>query len=130
MRATVVSLAWCAVLIAAIVLAMGTARQIADAGLTGVRPPLPAAQIALRIAIVVGAIGLWRLFRHPLERATLVVGAAAAGSSALFGFGLRSAFLSAFRLLSHLAAYMLAAACAGSIVRGTRSRGGIDDRRS
>jgi len=54
-----------------------------------------------------------------LERVTLLMGAAAAGSSALYGLGLRSAALSAFRLLSHLAAYALAMIVAGRMIAVT-----------
>lgn len=101
-------LAWGAVLIASGYLALDTALAIQRIGLTGTRPELSVLQAGLRIAIVVGALGLLSVCRNSLERVTLLMGAAAAGSSALYGFGLRSAALSAFRLLSHLAAYALA----------------------
>ena len=84
---------WLIVFGAALLLAADTTRFIVTSGLYAGRPALPRAQTALRMAIIAGAL--------------------AAGSSALLGFGLRGASLSAFRLLSHLAAYGLAAAVAG-----------------
>ena len=116
MRREVAAVAWLVVLIAAMGLALTTAGQIQEIGLTGPRPPLSTAQTALRIVLVVGAIAFLFLRRHPLERVALVVGALAAGSSALYGFGLRSPFLSAFRLLSHLALYVLASIVAARLM--------------
>jgi hypothetical protein len=119
-RGRVTRLAWAAVLGAAAFLAIDTVAAIARIGLAGARPPLPPLQTALRIAVVVGAFGLLAVVRGGLERITLLVGAAAAGSSALYGFGLRSPALSSFRLLSHLAVYVLAMAVAlGRIGRRT-----------
>jgi hypothetical protein len=112
-------LAWVAVLIASGVLAVDTALAIQRIGLTGTRPELSVLQTGLRIAIVVGALGLLSVCRNSLERITLLMGAAAAGSSALYGLGLRSPALSAFRLLSHLAAYALAMIVAGRMIAVT-----------
>lgn len=53
------------------------------------------------------ALGLLPLLRSALDRVTLVIAATAASSTALYASGYRSAGLSAFRLLSHLAAYSL-----------------------
>src|SRR5262245_30243681 len=116
LRREFIAAAWLAVLVAAIGLALTTIGQIQEIGLTGPRPPLSAAETALRIALVLGAVAFVFLRRHPLERVTLIVGALAAGSSALFGFGMRSPLLSAFRLLSHLVLYMLATVCAARLV--------------
>jgi hypothetical protein len=49
-----------------------------------------------------------------VERIALLTAAVAASSTALYVIGLRSAELSAFRLLSHLAAYALVMFCCGS----------------
>jgi hypothetical protein len=113
MRDRAVLLGWIVILIASAWMAVGTMLQILEVGLFGQRPPLTAFDTALRIAIVAGAVTLLFVRRDLLERVTLVTGAAAAGSSALFGFGVRSPGLSAFRLLSHLAAYTLATIAAG-----------------
>ena len=100
---------WIVVLVAASMLAVDTAMFILRSGLVADRPPLPVAQTVLRIAIVAGAVVFMFIRRDALERLTLLTAAAAAGSSMLFGFGVRSPLLSAFRLVSHLAAYALAA---------------------
>lgn len=109
-------LAWVAVLIASGLLAADTALAIQRIGLTGTRPELSVLQTGFRIAIVVGALGLLFVSRNRLERITLLMGGAAAGSSALHGLGLRSPALSAFRLLSHLAAYALAMIVSGRMI--------------
>ena len=114
-----IRLGWVAVLVASGVLAVDAALAIWRIGLTGTRPELSVLQTGLRIAIVVGALGLLSICRTNLERVTLLTGAAAAGSSALYGLGLRSPALSAFRLLSHLAAYALAMIVAGRMVTVT-----------
>ena len=64
-------------------------------------------QAILRILIGAVLLLLLRVFESALARTSLLIAAAAAGSTALYGFGFRSAGLSAFRLLSHLAAYAL-----------------------
>jgi hypothetical protein len=91
---------WVVVLIVATALAVETAGQILRVGFFGTRPPLSMLQTGLRVVFVVVAISLLPVTHHTLDRAALIVGAAAAGSSVLFGLGLRSAVLSAFRLLS------------------------------
>jgi len=103
---------WLVVFLAAVGLAIETAGQILRIGFFGERPPLSMFQTLLRVVFAVAAIGLLLVRHNVLDRATLIVGAAAAGSSVLFGLGLRSAALSAFRLLSHLILYVLAAAVA------------------
>jgi hypothetical protein len=112
-------LAWVAVLIVSGFLAVDTALAIQRIGLTGTRPELSVLQTGLRIAIVVGALGLLSVCRNSLQRITLLMGAAAAGSSALYGLGLSSPALSAFRLLAHLAAYGLAMIVAGRMIAVT-----------
>ena len=81
------------------------------------RPPLSPAQIALRIVLVLGASAFLFLRRDLLERAALVMGIVAPGSSALFGFGLRSPLLAAVRLLSHLVLYILSVVVASRVLR-------------
>jgi hypothetical protein len=71
------------------------------------RPALSPFQTALRLAIVAGAIVLWRFRRDAIERSALACAVVAAGSSALFGFGLRSTGLDVVRLLFHFLAYTL-----------------------
>lgn len=82
-------------------------------GLFGLRPPLSVFHTFLRILIAVVALALLYVFRCLLERIALLTAAAAASSTALYGIGLRSAGLSAFRFLSHLAAYALVMVVAG-----------------
>lgn len=115
-RVVVNRLTWVAALGAAGFLAIDTVVTIARVGLVGARPPLSVLQTVLRIAIVAVALGLLGIRRNTLERITLLTGAAAAGSSALFGFGLRSPGLLAFRLLSHLAAYSLVMVVAARMI--------------
>jgi hypothetical protein len=112
-RNWLIALAWAIVLVVAGILEGETVATIERVGLVGARPPLPALQTGLRVAILIVVLILVRKFRRTLERVTLLVAAAAAGSTALYGIGLRSAWLSAFRLLSHLAAYALIMFLAG-----------------
>ena len=106
-------LAGATVFVVAGFLAADTVATIRRVGLTGTRPPLPVLQTILRVLIAFAAPALWRVFHDSLERLALLIAAAAAASTALYGFGLRSAGLSAFRLLSHLAAYALIMLVAG-----------------
>ena len=123
-------LAWFVVMVVAALLVVETVAEILRVGLTGTRPPLSAFQTSLRIVLGVGAIALLGWRRHVLERATLLVGAAAACSSALYGFGMRSLALSAFRLLSHLVTYVLAMAVARRLIAlARRQRETGDERR-
>ena len=89
---------------------------ILQVGLIGERPPLSVLQTGLRIVIVLSAVGVVFVRRNLFERITLLTGAAAAGSSAVYGFGLRLPSLSAFRLLSHLVMYGMVAILAGRMV--------------
>jgi hypothetical protein len=106
-RHRLTALGWVAVFLISGFLACETIETMLRVGLFGTRPPLPVAQTALRILIIAVALGFLCFFRSALDRMMLLVVAAAAGSTALYGLGYRSAGLSAFRLLSHLAAYAL-----------------------
>jgi len=106
-RHRLTALAWVAVFLISGFLASETIETMRRVGLFGTSPPLPVAQTVLRVLIVGVALGLLCVFRSALERMTLLVAAAAAGSTALHGLGYKSAGLSAFRLLSHVAAYAL-----------------------
>lgn len=116
---------WTVVFGLAVWLTIETVTTIANVGLTGDRPPLPAFQTALRVVFGAGGLVFFAIRRDPWERVTGILGAAAAGSTTLFGFGFRSPALSAFRLLSHLALFALAAIVAAralSRVRAARLR--------
>ena len=104
---------WVAVFLVAAFLAGDTVTTIGRMGLIGARPPLSLPQTILRMVIVVVTLALCSVFHSILERITLGIAAAAAASSALYGFGVRSAGLSAFRLVSHLIAYALIMYVAG-----------------
>ena len=119
-RHRLTALAWVAVFLISGFLASGTIETMRHVGLFGTRPPLPVAQTVLRILIIAIALGLLCVFRNAVDRMTLLVVAAAAGSTALYGLGYRSAGLSAFRLLSHLAAYALAMVVASRKVAAAR----------
>jgi len=69
--------------------------------------------MVLRIMIVLAALALFYAVHGSLERIALLIIAAAASSSVLYGLGLHAAVLSAFRLLSHLGAYALIMVVAG-----------------
>ena len=105
--------AWVAVFLVAGLLAGGTIFTMTRVGLFGPRPPLSVFHTAIRILIAVIALALLSVFQDHLERIALLMAAAAASSTALYGLGMRSAGLSAFRLLSHLAAYTLIMFVAG-----------------
>ena len=117
-----VLLLWFVVLAASIVFAIETIGEVLREGIVSPRPPLSAFQTGFRIALVVGAAGLLFVLRHPLERVTLLVAVAAAGASAFYGFGVRSSFLVAFRLLSHLGLYLLAVVVASRRVFAPRRK--------
>ena len=124
-RHRLAALAWAAVFLITGFLEGETLGTIDHVGLFGTRPPLPPAQTALRILIAAGALGLLFVFRSALERVTLLAAAAAASSTALYGLGYRAAGLSAFRLLSHVAAYglIMVAASLRFAAAGRASRG-------
>ena len=107
------ALAWAAVFLVSGFLGGDTVATMRRVGLFGLRPPPSVLHAALRILIAAAALALLYVFQGLLERTALLVAASAAGSTALYGFGLRSAGLSAFRLLSHLAAYALLMSVAG-----------------
>jgi type III secretory pathway component EscU len=114
------ALAWIVVSLISGFLAIETVETIREVGLFGTRPPLPPTQTVLRILIFAVALGLLWVLRSALERVTLLAAAAAAGSTALYGLGYRSAGLSALRLLSHVAAYGLIMAVASVKVSAAR----------
>lgn len=114
--------AWVAIAAASLLLAVDTLRTIFDVGLFGERPPLSTPQTVLRLALIIAALALFVVRRHPLERTALALSVAAAGSSFLYGMGMRSPALAAFRLLSHLAMYALVAIASGRLAR-TSTRG-------
>src|SRR5215469_2623074 len=107
------ALVWAVFFLVSGFLGAGTVATMTRVGLFGLRPPLSLLQTVLRIVIVVVALALLSVLRSRLERIALLIAAAAASSTALYGVGLRSAGLSAFRLLSHLAAYALIMVVAG-----------------
>ena len=104
----------------AVLLTAQTAIYILQNGLIAVRPPLSLSQTALRIALGAGAIVFLFVRRLILERAALAMGVVAAGSSALFGFGMRSPLLASVRLLSHFALYALTAIVAWRVLMAWR----------
>ena len=111
-----IALAWGAVFLISEFLAIQTITTMQRVGLVGARPPVPVLQAVIRILIAIVALALWYVFRNVLERIALLTAAAAASSTALYGFGLRSPGLSAFRLLSHLVAYALVMLVVGRMV--------------
>jgi hypothetical protein len=114
------ALAWIAVFLFTVFLESETIETMRRVGLFGTRPPLRVTQTVIRLLIFVVAMGLVRFFRDVLDRMALLMVAAAAGSTALYGLGYRSAGLSAFRLLSHLAAYGLVMVFAGRRIATAR----------
>lgn len=107
------ALAWVAVLLISGFLGVDAIVTMMRVGLFGPRPPLSVFHTVLRVLIVVGALALLYVFQGRLERLALLIAGAAATSTALYGVGLRSTLLSAFRFLSHLAAYALIMFVAG-----------------
>ena len=89
--------------------ALGTAWFVVSFGLLAPRPPLSVFETALRVAAGAGALVLLAVRRDAVERIMLACWVIAAGSSALFGLGVRSSSLSAARLIVHFAAYTLGA---------------------
>ncbi len=73
------------------------------------RPPLSGFQTTLRILAVTLALLLWWRRRDPVERIALACAIIAAGSSALYGFGVNSTTLQVTRLLFHFLGYSLGA---------------------
>jgi hypothetical protein len=116
----VIGIGWIAVLAVAVVLTVQTALYILQNGLIADGPPLSLAQTVLRIALAAGALMLMFVRRRLIERATLAMGVVAPGSSALFGFGMRSPMLASVRVLSHFALYALAALVAWNVLMEMR----------
>jgi hypothetical protein len=73
------------------------------------RPPLSEFQILLRLLVVGFALFLWWRRRDVIERIALFCAIIAAGSSALYGFGVNSATLQVVRLLFHFLGYSIGA---------------------
>jgi hypothetical protein len=111
---------WVGVLVAAAFLTVDTAMIIQRVGLVGERPPLSIFQTGVRIVLGMSSLGLMLVRRDLFERITLLSCAAAAGSSTLYGFGLRSPGLSAFRLVSHVVMYVLVMMVAGRMISRAR----------
>jgi hypothetical protein len=111
------ALAWAVVFMSTGFLECGTVATLQRIGLVGARPPLSAVQTAIRVLIAIVALALLFVFHRAFHRIALLVAAAAATSTALYGLGLRSAWLSAFRLLSHLTAYFLIMLVSGVAAR-------------
>ena len=89
-------------------------------GLT-LRPPLSMLQTIVRFVIVGAAVVLWPFRRDAIERATLACMAVAAGASALFGLGIRSAINDVVRLLFHFIAYALGVIVCARLLRVRQS---------
>ena len=119
-RARLTGVAWAAVLLVSGFMEAETVATMRRVGLFGARPPLSVVHTALRILIVIVALALLCIFRRLFERIVLLVFAAAAGSTVLYGLGVRCAGLSAFRFLSHLAAYALVMFVAGRMIAAAR----------
>lgn len=73
------------------------------------RPPLSEFQIVLRLLVVTVASFLWWRRRDLIERVALSCAIIAAGSSALYGFGVNSTTLQVVRLLFHFLGYSFGA---------------------
>ncbi len=73
------------------------------------RPPLSVFQTLLRLLVVGSAFFLWWRCRDLIQRIALSCAIIAAGSSALFGFGVDSTGLRVVRLLFHFLAYSFGA---------------------
>jgi hypothetical protein len=115
-------LAWGTVFAVSGFLGGDTVVTMTRVGLFGRRPPLPVFQTVLHMLMAVAVLALLYVFHSRLERIVVLIAAAAASSTTLYGMGLRSDWLSAFRLLSHLAAYTLIMVVAGRKVAVTLRR--------
>ena len=73
------------------------------------RPPLSQFQILVRLLVVTVALFLWWRRRDLIERIALFCAIIAAGSSALYGFGVSSTTLQVVRLLFHFLGYSFGA---------------------
>jgi len=73
------------------------------------RPPLSQFQILVRLLVVTVALFLWWRRRDLIERIALFCAIIAAGSSALYGFGVNSTTLQVVRLLFHFLGYSFGA---------------------
>jgi hypothetical protein len=107
-KETLIVVGLAAVAVAGAVEAASTAIWTLRSGLFATRPPLPVSQTLLRVAIVFTAGGLLLVRRDLIERITLIFAVIAAGSSALFGLGVRSPLVDALRLIFHFLAYSMA----------------------
>jgi hypothetical protein len=112
-RKRLITVACAAVFLVSGFLGGDTVVTMTRVGLFGQRPPPSVFHTALRILIAVVAVALLYVFQGRIDRISLLIAAAAASSTALYGIGVRSDALSAFRLLSHLAAYALIMFVAG-----------------
>jgi hypothetical protein len=111
-----VGIGWLVVFLVAVLLTAQTIVYILQNGVVAVRPDLSAGQTVLRVALGAGATAFLFVRRRPIERTGLFMAIVAAGSSALFGFGMRSPLLAAVRVLSHLVLWVLAAIVAWQVL--------------
>ena len=91
------------------------------------RTQLSSFQVALRLAIIAIALTLVGKRRDRLVRTALLLAVLAAGSSALYGFGVTAAWVRFSRLLFHFLAYALGAIV---IARWLRARPATEGFRS
>jgi hypothetical protein len=84
-RKRLIALAWVAAFLVSGFLGGDSVVTMTRVGLFGQRPPLPVFHTVLRILIVVVALALLYVFQGRLERIALLVAAAAASSTALYG---------------------------------------------
>jgi CHASE2 domain-containing sensor protein len=121
-RRAVVSSVLVVALVACIAGAVGTAIWTLRHGLLSERPPLPAWHTAIRVVIVLAAGLLAAVRRDRTERVALVCAVVAAGSSTLFGLGIRAPALFATRLIFHFLAYAIGSVAIGRLLLRAQSQ--------
>ena len=116
----VVGIGWLVVFLVAVLLTAQTTVYILQNGLVTARPDLSAGQTMLRVALAAGATAFLFVRRRAIERSALITAIVSAGSSTLFGFGMRSSLLAAVRVLAHLVLWVLAAIVAWQVMMAMR----------